>query len=141
MFEFDGSTTIRKDFVKADGFVIYPFQLVDFDGIEPSNKKYLIGVAIYMNNVGRTNHQKTGSRNLDFYLANHRGQSIMVTLWGGLGDVLIEKKTKQNSGVESKNPSLPVDHSQPTEGTCNTPTKAETRGMTEGLIVITQGNQ
>ncbi|GJY24699.1 ATP-dependent DNA helicase PIF1-like protein [Tanacetum coccineum] len=52
-------------------------------------------VAGYVTNVGRTNHLKSGSRNLDFHLANHRGQSIRVTLWGSLGDVLIEKKTKQ----------------------------------------------
>ncbi|GKB44479.1 DNA helicase PIF1, ATP-dependent [Tanacetum coccineum] len=30
---------------------------------------------------------------LDFYLANQRGQSLRVTLWGGVGDSLIEKKT------------------------------------------------
>ncbi|GJX99300.1 DNA helicase PIF1, ATP-dependent [Tanacetum coccineum] len=52
-------------------------------------------VAGYITNVGRTTYQKSGSRNLDFYLANHRGQSIRVTLWGALGDVLIEKKAKQ----------------------------------------------
>lgn len=81
-----------------------------------------------MTNVGRLNYTKTGSKNLDFYLANHRlcfifvtkdvvkikiywlmciskltvcfmhvlfvirGQSIRVTLWGGLTDVLVEKK-------------------------------------------------
>ncbi|GJW20637.1 replication protein A 70 kDa DNA-binding subunit C-like protein [Tanacetum coccineum] len=50
MIEFDGATSIRKAFVKADGFVRYPFQL---------------------------------------------GQSIKVTLWGALGDVLVEKKSKQ----------------------------------------------
>ncbi|GJV88797.1 reverse transcriptase domain-containing protein [Tanacetum coccineum] len=95
MIEFDGAASIHKAFVKADDFVRYPFQLVDFDGIEPTDNKYLIDVAGYITNVGRTNHQKTGSRNLDFYLANHRGQSIRVTLWGALGDVLIEKKAKQ----------------------------------------------
>ncbi|GJT56208.1 reverse transcriptase domain-containing protein [Tanacetum coccineum] len=42
MIEFDGATTIRKPFVKVVGFVHYPFQLVDFDGIEPTNNKYLI---------------------------------------------------------------------------------------------------
>nr|GEZ77559.1 hypothetical protein [Tanacetum cinerariifolium] len=87
-----------------------------------------------------------------------KNQSIRVTLWGGLGDVLIEKKTKhvsmcpvvvskhahklylsssssamifddaeipalktlslyENSGVNSKNPSLHVDLSQPKKGT------------------------
>ncbi|GJU65757.1 reverse transcriptase domain-containing protein [Tanacetum coccineum] len=89
MFEFDGATSIRKAFVKADGFVCYPFQLVDFDGIEPIESKYLIG-GFYITNVSRTNHQKTSSHNLDFYLANHR-----VTLWGALWDVMIEKKSKQ----------------------------------------------
>ncbi|GJS28970.1 hypothetical protein Tco_0489590 [Tanacetum coccineum] len=43
MLEFDGSTTIRKALVKADGFVRYSFQLQDFDGIESSDNKYLIG--------------------------------------------------------------------------------------------------
>ncbi|GJR61402.1 hypothetical protein Tco_1503564 [Tanacetum coccineum] len=95
MLEFDGSTTIRKASVKADGFVRYPFQLQDFDGIELSDNKYLIDVSGYMINVGRINHLKSGSKNLNFHLANHRGQSIKVTLRGSLGDVLIEKKTKQ----------------------------------------------
>ncbi|KAL6572919.1 hypothetical protein OROHE_002395 [Orobanche hederae] len=34
------------------------------------------------------------ARGLDLYLANKRGQSIRVTLWGGLGDMLTEKITK-----------------------------------------------
>nr|GFA94685.1 hypothetical protein [Tanacetum cinerariifolium] len=70
-------------------------RLKDFDGIQPSYNNYLIDVASYVTNVVRTNHLKSGSRNLDFHLANHRGQSIGVTLWSGLGDVLMEKKTKQ----------------------------------------------
>nr|GEX40805.1 hypothetical protein [Tanacetum cinerariifolium] len=81
MLEFDGSTTIRKASVKADGFVKYPFQLQDFDD-----------VAGYVTNVRRTNHLKSGSKNMDFHLAKHKGQSIRVTLWGSLRDVLIEKK-------------------------------------------------
>ncbi|GJU70583.1 reverse transcriptase domain-containing protein [Tanacetum coccineum] len=91
MLEFDGSTTIRKALVKADGFVRYSFQLQDFDGIESSDNK----CCRLCDQFGRTNHLKTSSKNLDFHLANHRGQSIRVTLWGSLGDVLIEKKTKQ----------------------------------------------
>nr|GEY82945.1 hypothetical protein [Tanacetum cinerariifolium] len=47
----------------------------------------MLDVTRYVTNVERTNHLKSGSRNL--------GQSIRVTLWGSLGDVLIEKKTKQ----------------------------------------------
>ncbi|GKA95360.1 hypothetical protein Tco_0817398 [Tanacetum coccineum] len=123
MIEFDGATSIRKAFVKADGFVHYPFQLLDFDGIEPTDNKYLI---------------------------DELGQSIRVTLWGALGDVLVEKKSKQASMYklylsrssstmifddadipavkalmtnmpasveESKKFSVPVDHSTPREGT------------------------
>ncbi|GJS15655.1 hypothetical protein Tco_0410127 [Tanacetum coccineum] len=82
MLEFDGSMTIRKALVKVEGFLRYPFQLQDLNGIEPSDNKYLIDVAGYVTNVGRTNHLKSGSRNLDFHLANHR-QSISVTLWSG----------------------------------------------------------
>ncbi|KAL6559239.1 hypothetical protein OROHE_006608 [Orobanche hederae] len=94
MLEFDGSTTTRKVSANSEGFIGYPFELADLDDIEPTNNKYLIDVAGYVTNVGRTTHQKSGSRTLDFFLANKRGQSIRVTLWGGLGDILIEKKTK-----------------------------------------------
>nr|GEV14456.1 uncharacterized mitochondrial protein AtMg00810-like [Tanacetum cinerariifolium] len=51
MIEFDGATSIHKAFVKDDGFVRYPFRYITY--------------------VRRTNLQKIGSRNLDFYLANH----------------------------------------------------------------------
>nr|GEX49460.1 hypothetical protein [Tanacetum cinerariifolium] len=71
MLEFDGSTTIRKASMKADGFLRYPFQLQDFDGIESSDNKYLIDFTEYVTNVERTNHLKSGSRNLDFHLVNH----------------------------------------------------------------------
>ena len=43
MLEFDGSTTTRKVFVISDGYVRYPFELADFDDIEPTDNKYLIG--------------------------------------------------------------------------------------------------
>ncbi|GKG22518.1 replication protein A 70 kDa DNA-binding subunit C-like protein, partial [Tanacetum coccineum] len=56
--------------------------------------EWVADVTGFVTNVGRTTYQKSGSMTLDFYLANHRGQALRVTLWGGLGDVLIEKKTK-----------------------------------------------
>ncbi|GKA45852.1 54S ribosomal protein L19, mitochondrial [Tanacetum coccineum] len=93
MLEFDGSTTIRKVSANGVGFVRYTFQLVDFDDIELTNNKYMIDVSSYVTNVRRTSHTKSGSKTLDFYLANQRGQSLRVTLWGGVGDSLIEKKT------------------------------------------------
>ncbi|GJS48910.1 hypothetical protein Tco_0599031 [Tanacetum coccineum] len=95
IFKFNGSTTFKRVSVKEDGFVRYPLNLVDFNAIEPADNKYLIDVVRYVSNVGRTNHLKSGSTNLDFHLANHRGQSIRVTLWGNLREVLVEKKTKQ----------------------------------------------
>ncbi|GKA00636.1 replication protein A 70 kDa DNA-binding subunit C-like protein [Tanacetum coccineum] len=79
MLEFDWETTVRKVFVNGLGFLRYP----------------------YVTDVGRTNYTKTGSKNLDFYLANQRGQSLRVTLWGGLGDALIERKIK-HAGMTKK---------------------------------------
>nr|GEV80856.1 hypothetical protein [Tanacetum cinerariifolium] len=79
MLEFDGATAICKAADSDISFLIYPFQLVDFDRIEPIDNK--------------TTYQKSSSRMLDFYLADNRGQAPRVTLWGGPGDVLIEKKT------------------------------------------------
>ncbi|GJY79423.1 putative reverse transcriptase domain-containing protein [Tanacetum coccineum] len=94
MLEFDGETTVRKAFVKTDSFILYPFQLVEIDALEPTNNKYLIDVAGYVTNVGRSTQQRTSSKTLYFYLANCRGQSIRMTLWGGFGDTLIEKRTR-----------------------------------------------
>ncbi|GJU90261.1 putative reverse transcriptase domain-containing protein [Tanacetum coccineum] len=98
MIEFDGETTARKVSADPHGFCRYPFHLIEFDQVEPTNNKYLIDIAGYVTNVGRTSYTKTGSKTLEFYLANQRGQSLRVTLWGELGDVLVEKKTK-HAGV------------------------------------------
>ncbi|GJY31538.1 mediator of RNA polymerase II transcription subunit 34 isoform X2 [Tanacetum coccineum] len=68
MIEFDGETTARKVSADPHGFCRYPFRLIEFDQVEPANNKYLIDIA--------------------------GGQSLRVTLWGELGDVLVEKKTK-----------------------------------------------
>nr|GEX99147.1 putative reverse transcriptase domain-containing protein [Tanacetum cinerariifolium] len=61
MIEFDGETTARKVSADPHGFCRYPFHLIEFDQVEPTNNK---------------------------------GQSLRVTLWGELSDVLVEKKTK-----------------------------------------------
>ena len=47
MLEFDGSTVIRKSSVVSEGFVRYPFELVDLDHIKPTENKYLIGKLWY----------------------------------------------------------------------------------------------
>ncbi|GJY42644.1 reverse transcriptase domain-containing protein [Tanacetum coccineum] len=94
MLELDGDTVVRKSSMSSDGFDRYPFQFVEFDSLEPTNNKYLIDVVGYVTNVGRTTQQKSGSKTLDFHLANNRGQSVRVTLWGRLGDMLIEKQTR-----------------------------------------------
>ena len=48
MIEFDGSTRTRKVSVNTDGFNRYPFELAEFDDIEPTNNKYLIGERFYL---------------------------------------------------------------------------------------------
>ncbi|GJT74044.1 reverse transcriptase domain-containing protein [Tanacetum coccineum] len=90
----DGDTIVHRSAVKPDGFARYPFQLVEFDSLEPTNNKYLIDAVGYVTNVGRTTTTRSGSKTLDFHLANNRGQSVRVTLWGGLGEMLIEKCTR-----------------------------------------------
>ncbi|GKE26915.1 zinc finger, CCHC-type containing protein [Tanacetum coccineum] len=72
ILKFDGATSARKTFVIGGGFVRYPFELQDLGNIELTNNKYLIDVAGYVTNVRRTTYQRTGSRTLDFYLANGR---------------------------------------------------------------------
>ncbi|GJY91159.1 replication protein A 70 kDa DNA-binding subunit C-like protein [Tanacetum coccineum] len=93
MLEFDGATIVRKASVSGDGFLRYVLRLVEFDDIELTNNKYFIDVAGYVTNVGRFSYTKGGSKTLEFYLANPKGQSLRVTLWGSVGDSLIEKKT------------------------------------------------
>ncbi|GJT94159.1 replication protein A 70 kDa DNA-binding subunit C-like protein [Tanacetum coccineum] len=104
-------------------FVVSDSRLIDFDRIEPANNKYLIDVTGYVTDVRRTNYTKTGSKNLDFYLANQRGHSLRVTLWGGLGDVLVFeiKKTLtvaadvHASCVKQKKEGLAIDSSRSRE--------------------------
>ncbi|GJY38865.1 replication protein A 70 kDa DNA-binding subunit C-like protein [Tanacetum coccineum] len=97
MLEFDGATIVRKASVSGEGFLRYAFRLVEFDDIELINNKYFIDVAGYVTNVGRSSYMKGGSKTLEFYLANPKGQSLRVTLWGSVGDSLIEKKTAHPS--------------------------------------------
>ncbi|GJZ06288.1 reverse transcriptase domain-containing protein [Tanacetum coccineum] len=92
--EMDEDTVVRRSFVRPNGFARYPFQLVKFDSLEPTNNKYLIDVVGYVTNVGRTTTTRSGSKTLDFHIANNcKGQSVRVTLWGRLGEMLIEKRT------------------------------------------------
>ncbi|KAL6573118.1 hypothetical protein OROHE_002594 [Orobanche hederae] len=73
IIEFHGGTTVRKSLVKSDGFVRHPFDLIAFDDLQVTDNKHLI---------------------------EERGQSVRVTLWGSLGDVLIDKKTR-NTGLHA----------------------------------------
>ena len=43
MIEFHGGTTVRKSLSKPDGFVRHPFELIEFDDLEITDNKYLIG--------------------------------------------------------------------------------------------------
>ncbi|KAL6585559.1 hypothetical protein OROMI_002203 [Orobanche minor] len=100
IIEFHGGTTVRKSLVMSDGFVRHPFDLIAFDDLQVTENKHLIDVVGFITNVGRSIKQKSGSRTLDFYLTNRRGQSVRITLWGSLGDVLIDKKTR-NIGLHA----------------------------------------
>ncbi|GKB61880.1 reverse transcriptase domain-containing protein [Tanacetum coccineum] len=46
--EMDKDTVVRKSSVRPDGFARYPFQLVEFDSLEPINNKYLIDAVGYI---------------------------------------------------------------------------------------------
>ncbi|GKB37407.1 reverse transcriptase domain-containing protein [Tanacetum coccineum] len=80
MVEFDGDTTIRKSSMKSKGFNHYPFQLVEIDDLEPTNNKFLVDVAGYVTNVGRSTQQRTCSKTLDFYLANRRLYRLYLSI-------------------------------------------------------------
>nr|GEW41475.1 hypothetical protein [Tanacetum cinerariifolium] len=64
--------------------------MIEFDGETIAQKVSAEPHAEYLTNVGQTSYTKTGSKTLEFYLV----QSLRVTLWGELGDVLVKKKTK-----------------------------------------------
>nr|GEW67408.1 hypothetical protein [Tanacetum cinerariifolium] len=50
MLECNGDTRVRKSSVKSEGFNRYPFQFVEIDDLEPTNKKYLID-RLYLSNT------------------------------------------------------------------------------------------
>lgn len=51
--ELNGSTVVRKVCNKVGGFLRHPFQLTDFESIQPTEKKYLIGATLFIyNNYG-----------------------------------------------------------------------------------------
>lgn len=43
IIEFHGGTTVRRSLVKSDGFVRHPFNFIDFDDLQVTDNKYLIG--------------------------------------------------------------------------------------------------
>nr|GEV47456.1 AT hook motif-containing protein, putative, expressed [Tanacetum cinerariifolium] len=80
IIEFDGQTSVRKVSVKSDGFIRYPFELVELENLEVTNNKYLIA---------RLFSKGPGQGHLISILLI----PVRVTLWGGLGEKLIEKRT------------------------------------------------
>ncbi|KAL6517891.1 hypothetical protein OROMI_033592 [Orobanche minor] len=90
--ELNGSTLVRKAGKQVGGFVRHPFQLMEFEKIQPTEKKYLIDVIGFIVTVGKSAHPRTGSKTLDFHLTNERirGRTLRVTLWGKLGDQLLK---------------------------------------------------
>ncbi|GKC38416.1 retrotransposon protein, putative, unclassified [Tanacetum coccineum] len=122
MVEFDGDTTIQKSSMKSKGFNCYPFQLVEIDDLEPTNNKFLVDVAGYGTNMGRSTQQRTGSKTLDFYLANRRNSLYLSSTSSTLIvddekiHVLTQLKT-DDSGVELTKEILSGDNTAPKPGT------------------------
>ncbi|KAL6524715.1 Replication factor A protein 1 [Orobanche hederae] len=98
MLEFDGQTTFRKVLINTTGFERYPLVLGDFETIDDTNNSFCIDVIGYIMSVDRIKNHASGKRSLDIRITNQSGQAMKVTLWGGLCDVLIEKKIK-HSGI------------------------------------------
>ncbi|KAL6548104.1 hypothetical protein OROHE_009166 [Orobanche hederae] len=90
MIEFDGATSMRRSSVKPDGFVRHPFDLTDFDNLQPTNNKFLIMLLVMSRMLTEASNREQVLERLIFSWPI----KVRVTLWGGLGDVLIEKKTK-----------------------------------------------
>ncbi|GJR29415.1 hypothetical protein Tco_1105647 [Tanacetum coccineum] len=79
MIELDGATYVRKMSVKGGGFFRYPFRLKELGSIELTDNKYLIDVAGYVTNVDRITQKKSGSRTLDFSLANGSEDEVSLS--------------------------------------------------------------
>ncbi|GJV36331.1 hypothetical protein Tco_1408808 [Tanacetum coccineum] len=119
--------------------------MIDLNGAASVRKTSVKGdVAGYVTNVGRITQQKNGTRTLDFSLSNDSGQAIRVTLWGGLNDALVERKTNKEE-VSLSQATVHADYSQAKEGTLENlpiwarnrkmilrPSNAESRLMTSG---------
>nr|GEV64606.1 hypothetical protein [Tanacetum cinerariifolium] len=90
--QMDGDTIVRRSAVKQDGFARYATRCTP---VTVFHIHTLSTDAVgYVTNVGRITTTRSGSKTLDFHLANNRGQSVRVTLWGGLGEMLIKKRTR-----------------------------------------------
>nr|GEU68694.1 hypothetical protein [Tanacetum cinerariifolium] len=89
MLEFEGDTRAWKSLAKSDDLSCILSNCVT----SYSCKQYILDVARYITNVGRSIQQRTSFRTLDFYLANQR--CLELHYWEGvMVDMLIEKKTK-----------------------------------------------
>nr|GEX42744.1 hypothetical protein [Tanacetum cinerariifolium] len=114
MLEFNGATSAQKSLAKAAGFVRHPFQLVELDSVELTDIKYMIDVVRYITNIGRSIQQRTGSRTLDFYLANESSSTQIFD------DSNIPASKELRSKIRVVDQTLqikPVDFSQPRAGT------------------------
>nr|GEZ42354.1 hypothetical protein [Tanacetum cinerariifolium] len=96
--KFDGETSVRKAFVKSDGFIRYPFELVELENLKVTNNKHMIAA---------------GTCSEGDYVGRH---------W----EKLIEKRTRHvglypivltSFGVETSKVSLLVDFSKAKAGT------------------------
>ncbi|KAK9050299.1 hypothetical protein SSX86_007279 [Deinandra increscens subsp. villosa] len=95
MIELQGSTVVRKVPGVHEGFVRYPFSLVELEDLQVTGNKYFVDVIGYVLSVGSIIKQASGRETLEFQLHNERGRFVPVTLWGKLGDALLQQKQKK----------------------------------------------
>nr|GEV62861.1 hypothetical protein [Tanacetum cinerariifolium] len=100
IIEMDEDTIVRWPAVKPNGFARYPFQLVEFDSLEPTNNIYLIGRAL--NRTTTTSKQRPVRESNAVRLQNEEETTLPPTLANIVG-TLHTLELKSNSYYEHKN--------------------------------------
>ncbi|XP_071714337.1 replication factor A protein 1-like [Rutidosis leptorrhynchoides] len=92
IIQLQGSTYFdRQAIAVKDGYIRHPFDCIEIEDLVLTERKYLIDVVRRVTNVGSVKPQRYGFSTMEFELANERGHKIPVTLWGGLGQSLLDK--------------------------------------------------
>nr|XP_043620001.1 replication protein A 70 kDa DNA-binding subunit-like [Erigeron canadensis] len=94
MIDLQGSTVVRKATDEIEKFNRYPFQLVPFEELTPTDNKHFVDVIGYVTIVGSPSKKSTGKKTVEFNLTNERAYQLRVTLWEDYGDEMVKRKSK-----------------------------------------------